>query len=116
MDDSKIYTVAVNLENIDSGLITLHQVNFKCENRFEAIGRAVDKLMDDKVAIHSFKVSMTGHECGEISEYIDLLEQGRKIQAIKLYRERTGQGLRESKEFIDKLVIEFNINIKSIYR
>ena len=115
MDDSKLYTVAVNLENIDSGLITLHQVNFKCENRFEAIGRAVNKLMDDRVAIHSFKVSMTGHDCGgEISEYIDLLEQGKKIQAIKLYRERTGHELRESKEFIDNLVIE--LNIKSIYR
>ena len=28
---------------------------------------------------------------------------GRKIEAIKLYREATGQGLLEAKEFIEKL-------------
>lgn len=28
---------------------------------------------------------------------------GRKIEAIKLYREETGQGLKESKEFVEAL-------------
>lgn len=28
---------------------------------------------------------------------------GRKIEAIKLYREATGEGLREAKEFIEEL-------------
>ena len=28
---------------------------------------------------------------------------GRKIEAIKLYREATGQGLKESKDFIDEV-------------
>jgi ribosomal protein L7/L12 len=32
------------------------------------------------------------------------LAEGRKIEAIKLYREVTGEGLKESKEFIDALV------------
>jgi ribosomal protein L7/L12 len=31
---------------------------------------------------------------------------GRKIQAIKLYRESTGMGLKESKDFIDALEVE----------
>lgn len=30
---------------------------------------------------------------------------GRKIEAIKLYREATGQGLKESKDFIEALTV-----------
>lgn len=100
------YTVAVNLENLDSGLVTLHQAIFNSVNRYEAIGRAVDKFINADVAIHSYKVS-TGNE--EISEYIDLIEQGKKIAAVKLRREHTGDGLKESKDFIDNLAQEFNI-------
>lgn len=33
----------------------------------------------------------------------DLARNGRKIEAIKLYRERTGCGLAEAKAFIDSL-------------
>ena len=40
---------------------------------------------------------------GVSPEILDLLRQGRKIQAIKLFREETGTGLREAKEFIDSL-------------
>ena len=40
-------------------------------------------------------------------EQIDAIRQalfcGRKIEAIKVYREATGKGLKESKEFIDAL-------------
>ena len=36
-------------------------------------------------------------------EYIELLKQGLKIQAIKLRREKTGEGLREAKSYIDQL-------------
>jgi len=32
------------------------------------------------------------------------LEHGRKIEAIKVYREATGKGLREAKEFVDALI------------
>lgn len=32
-----------------------------------------------------------------------LLASGKKIEAIKLYRERTGVGLKEAKDFIDGL-------------
>ncbi|PKO91959.1 MAG: 50S ribosomal protein L7/L12 [Betaproteobacteria bacterium HGW-Betaproteobacteria-1] len=34
-------------------------------------------------------------------EVIQAIEQGRKIEAIKLLREHTGLGLKESKEWID---------------
>ncbi len=36
----------------------------------------------------------------------DALLAGRKIEAIKLYRTETGQGLKESKEFIEHLTDE----------
>ena len=36
-------------------------------------------------------------------EILDLLREGRKIEAIKLYRVETGVGLKEAKDFIDSL-------------
>ena len=40
----------------------------------------------------------------EIQQIIDALVGGRKIEAIKIYREATGQGLKEAKDFIETLV------------
>jgi arabinogalactan endo-1,4-beta-galactosidase/ribosomal protein L7/L12 len=40
---------------------------------------------------------------------ISLLEQGKKIAAIKLYRERTGVGLKEAKDFIEALAADRRI-------
>jgi len=38
------------------------------------------------------------------SDEVDaLLREGKKIQAIKVYREATGAGLKEAKEAVDKL-------------
>ena len=39
-----------------------------------------------------------------IAEITESLANGKKIEAIKTYREATGKGLRESKEFIDQLI------------
>lgn len=36
-------------------------------------------------------------------EITEAIFSGRKIEAIKLYREATGQGLKESKDFIEAL-------------
>jgi ribosomal protein L7/L12 len=47
------------------------------------------------------------------TEIASLLESGQKIQAIKLYRERTGAGLKEAKDAVDamgrgeKVVVQF---------
>lgn len=43
---------------------------------------------------------LTDQDRDDINE---ALFAGRKIEAIKIYREATGQGLLEAKEFIDKL-------------
>ncbi len=34
----------------------------------------------------------------------EALESGQKIQAIKIYRDATGKGLKEAKEFVDQLI------------
>ncbi|GAG75843.1 unnamed protein product [marine sediment metagenome] len=40
---------------------------------------------------------------GITQEIVDLVRMGRKIEAIKLYREETGAGLKEAKEAIDTI-------------
>ncbi len=37
------------------------------------------------------------------SEVIEALRRGAKIEAIKRYREQTGAGLREAKDFVERL-------------
>ncbi len=40
----------------------------------------------------------------QIEEITGALAAGRKIEAIKIYREATGKGLKEAKDFIDALI------------
>jgi ribosomal protein L7/L12 len=40
----------------------------------------------------------------QVAEISDALATGKKIEAIKLYREFTGARLKEAKDFIDELV------------
>ena len=40
----------------------------------------------------------------QIEEIGSALAAGRKIEAIKIYREATGKGLKEAKDFIDALI------------
>ncbi len=50
----------------------------------------------------------------EVAQHIiESLRQGNKIQAIKDYRESTGEGLKESKEAIDALIEKYDIQMKS---
>ncbi len=39
----------------------------------------------------------------QLEAMTDALEGGRKIEAIKIYREATGEGLKDSKEFVEHL-------------
>ena len=47
------------------------------------------------------------------TEVLAILESGRKIQAIKLYRERTGVGLKEAKEAVEALAQEHGMAASS---
>jgi len=40
---------------------------------------------------------------GMDQQIIELVRSGQKIQAIKLYREQTGAGLKESKDYVEGL-------------
>ena len=40
----------------------------------------------------------------QIEEIGNALASGRKIEAIKIYREATSKGLKDAKDFIDKLI------------
>ena len=48
-----------------------------------------------------------------VQHIIESLRQGNKIQAIKDYRESTGEGLKESKEAIEALIEKYDIQMKS---
>ena len=46
------------------------------------------------------------------NEIVTLLEQGRKIKAIKLYRKQTGAGLKEAKDAVEALAAKHGISPK----
>ena len=48
-----------------------------------------------------------------VEQIVESLKQGKKIQAIKDYRESTGAGLKESKEAIEALIQKYDIQMKS---
>lgn len=45
-------------------------------------------------------------------EIASLLEQGRKIEAIKLYRKQTGAGLKEAKDAVEGIALQREITMK----
>lgn len=55
-----------------------------------------------------------GHLSSDVAEKIGrLILDGKKIEAIKAYREKTGMGLKESKEAIEKIMASAGIVSKS---
>jgi ribosomal protein L7/L12 len=48
----------------------------------------------------------------EEPEVVQHLERGERIQAIKVYRERTGVGLAEAKEAVDRIARERGLGLK----
>jgi ribosomal protein L7/L12 len=49
---------------------------------------------------------VTGEADGFEEQIAQLLEQGEKIEAIKLYRQRTGAGLAEAKQAVERLQVD----------
>ncbi|MGO9115375.1 MAG: hypothetical protein ACLP9L_39690 [Thermoguttaceae bacterium] len=46
-------------------------------------------------------------------DIVSLLEEGRKILAIKLYRRQTGAGLKEAKDAVEALATKYEISPKA---
>jgi ribosomal protein L7/L12 len=62
--------------------------------------------LERQVAFLTERLGVAYHDEPDIGvspEILDLLRRGRKIQAIKLYRQETGAGLKDAKDFIDSL-------------
>ena len=51
-------------------------------------------------------------ESGSDQEILDLLQSGQKIEAIKRHRERTGLGLKESKDYVESLAQRHGIIVR----
>jgi hypothetical protein len=72
---------------------------------YVALRRRVEKLE----RLVTLLVEEVGLECGEkpgpdVSPVIkDLIHKGELMEAIKLYREETGVGLKEAKAFVESL-------------
>ncbi|HLI05478.1 MAG TPA: hypothetical protein VKV40_02815 [Ktedonobacteraceae bacterium] len=62
---------------------------------------AVQSFMDAADGVADLDEGAAASFAAELQQ---LLLAGRKIEAIKLYRERTGAGLREAKEAIDRML------------
>ena len=45
-------------------------------------------------------------------QFVSLLEGGRKVMAIKLYRRQTGASLKEAKDFVEALAAKYEISPK----
>jgi hypothetical protein len=52
---------------------------------------------------------MNNHTSSKDKEILELCQQGKKIEAIKIYKEATGNGLKESKEYVEKLASDHGI-------
>lgn len=77
------------------------------DNEIFALRQRVARL-ERQVAFlfKKFRVEYSDEPASDISpELLDLVRRGRKIQAIKLYRQETGVGLRDAQDFVDSLEV-----------
>ena len=105
---SNFFCAAIMLEDIDSGIMDLQLENVTANSRHEAMGILTDKYQAHGTIVHKVRallISGDAHDA-RISEYLELMQRGQKIAAIKLRREHSGEGLKDAKDFIDNLQSE----------
>jgi ribosomal protein L7/L12 len=66
--------------------------------RVEKLERLVARLMEEVGLERDEEL-----DPGSSPEIVDLVRRDEKLEAIKLYREKTGAGLKEAKEFVESL-------------
>jgi ribosomal protein L7/L12 len=66
----------------------------RADRRVARVERKLDLIMDH--------LGLSEHDA-RMDEVAVLAREGRTIQAVKLYREITGEGLKEAKEAVDRL-------------
>ena len=79
-------------------------MDFETENRNRILDleRKVEFLLKELGLVEQAKAYVPDIN-PVLAEVMPLIRQGKKIEAIKHYRERTGASLREAKEIIDKM-------------
>ncbi len=66
------------------------------DRRMARLEKKVDVLLDHFGLADQFRVPAN-------DQILQLLQEGRKIEAIKVYRETTGAGLKEAKEAVEEM-------------
>lgn len=93
---------------------TIYQDVFTGVNKHEALGKALETFIRGG-CIHEINVKKITLEPDNTyvtdidQEILALCREGKKINAIKFHREKTGQGLKESKDYVEKLCSENNV-------
>jgi ribosomal protein L7/L12 len=77
-----------------AGLITIQSRISRTDHRVARVERKLDLILDH-----------LGLQADEprMDEVLVLLRNGKKIEAIKVYREITGEGLKEAKDAVERL-------------
>ncbi|WP_086675464.1 hypothetical protein [Amycolatopsis pretoriensis] len=81
-------------------LITV--VGLGASNTERRLGRRLDR-MERKLDAIVAQLGVTVEEPG-LAEVAALVREGKKIQAIKVYRENTGADLKEARDAVERLV------------
>ena len=74
-------------------------------SRLNRLEQKVDFLLNELGLAQKAEASLPVNNPGNslMAEIAALLRQNRKIEAIKVYREQTGVGLKEAKDVIDRM-------------
>jgi ribosomal protein L7/L12 len=70
--------------------------------RLNRLERKVDFLLRELNLVEKEEATLPDFD-PVLTAVVELVRQNRKIEAIKLYREMTGVGLKEAKEVVDRL-------------
>jgi len=71
----------------------------------EALGKFFFPYLGKAVKVRDFSIKSENKTDNFDPEVVDFCRKGMKINAIKRYRELSGEGLREAKDYIEQVVI-----------
>jgi len=109
--ESSLWVTAIMVEDKDSGVIDMLMENVMAVSLHEAMGKMTDRHQGNGYLVHKVRaVRVSGDiSSAHMAEYLNLLGEGKKIAAIKLYREHSGLGLKDAKDYIDQLAADHRV-------
>lgn len=107
------FSVAMRVE-AENGKQTIYHDFFSATNKYEAIGKALETFIRGGSILEcTVKAAPNQKRQDHLnaldSEILDLCRDGKKINAIKLRREKTGESLYEAKNYVEKLMSDNNV-------